>query len=134
MVEWDNGATYPFLDVGSAEALELVDGEEHAIVEPQDASFILPKKRRMKGHNFSDFEGFRRFAAAHGVSAFDAEGIRRSVQWRETILVPGDRITVIGSIAWEAEGAATYRDTGVRLALRSAAGSPLIIAGGAWLG
>ena len=117
--EWDNGHTHKLFDVESHATFELKDHSGTAMVEPLGGDFRLGKHRLESGNSLTSWPQFVKVLERYGQSPYDDEGQERSVDWREWILVPGDRLEVAGLCGWEFAHPNGYRDRNQSLVVRS---------------
>lgn len=118
--EWDNGLTYPFLTTQHGIAFQLNGRHGDATIDCERAL----AKLRLHASGHSSWGGVdprvANHVTAHGHSMLDRWGTRRSLDWREHIIAPGDHICVVGVASHEsAPGAQPYRNLLVRVVIRA---------------
>ncbi len=108
--EWFNGTKTPLLSEQSSEPFRLADDSGSLYVAAEGSEIFL-HERRMRGHSGESLAEHRTLLARHGYTMLDDYGELRSLAYEEYVILPDDRICVLGEAEASLGDAEGYRDS-----------------------
>lgn len=128
IAEWQNGTKTPLLEEASSATFRMDDSTGSVMVDPSEAQLHI-RSRLLRGHSSGYFVQHRDLLRRHGLGMLDEFGELRSLTFRETVIAPGDEITALGVIRFEADphGVASYREQPTKRVLGGEKRHPLLL-------